>query len=61
MGQESSQQFIYRNAWGYRPQVINQYMCSTYAEDIVEYAMDEVDDAYSPHESEEGTKSHKIL
>lgn len=32
-----------------------QYLCWSDTEDIAEYAVDEVDDAYLPQESEEGT------
>lgn len=40
---------------------MHQFLCSSDTEDIVEHAVDEVEDAYSPHESEEGTLVHEIM
>ncbi|XP_037792255.1 uncharacterized protein LOC119587618 [Penaeus monodon] len=36
---------------------MHQFLCSSDKEDIVEHVVDEVEDAYSPHESEEEPSS----
>lgn len=46
---------FYKDAKGYRQLDMHQYLCVRDTEDIVEYAMDEVDDTCSPHESKKGT------
>ncbi|XP_037802926.1 uncharacterized protein LOC119597568 [Penaeus monodon] len=48
---------FYRNGRVYRPRVMHQFLYSSDTEDIVEHAVDEVEDAYSPHESEEEPSS----
>ncbi|XP_037775697.1 uncharacterized protein LOC119572823 [Penaeus monodon] len=48
---------FYRNGRVYRPRVMHQFLCSSDTEDIVEHVVDEVEDAYSPHESEEEPSS----
>ncbi|KAK3875337.1 hypothetical protein Pcinc_019783 [Petrolisthes cinctipes] len=51
--QESTLSVFYKTGRKSRPRYVQVPLCTSDTEDIDEYAVDEVDDSYSPHESDE--------